>query len=116
MHCEASLSRGHVRSTSDSCVSILPLLVLHSCLHPPVTGRLSAAKVLYTDVNSKKIIPTLAEANGFTDMMELEENMIGVYDSAETQLAAAVYVQMENLIEAMIALEEWRDVMSTHPE
>jgi hypothetical protein len=68
------------------------------------------------DVNSKKIIPASTDF-GFTDMMDMEEeHVIGVHDSVEAQLAAAVYIQMENLIDAMISLEEWRNMLNTRPE
>jgi nuclear pore complex protein Nup107 len=81
-----------------------------------VTGRLSAAKVLYTDINSKKIIPP-AEVNGFSqDMMDVEEIPAGFDDSEETRLAAAVYFHMESLIGSMIALEEWRSVLIKRTE
>jgi nuclear pore complex protein Nup107 len=81
-----------------------------------VTGRLSAAKVLYTDVNSKKIIPP-AEVNGFAaDMMDVEEISDGLDDSEESPLAAAVYFHMESLIGSMIALEEWRSALAKRPE
>jgi hypothetical protein len=50
-------------------------------------------------------------------MMDMEEeHVIGVHDSEEAQLAAAVYIQMENLIDAMISLEEWRNMLNTRPE
>jgi len=81
-----------------------------------VTGRLSAAKVLYTDINSKKIIPP-AEVNGFSqDMMDVEEIPAGFDDSEETRLAAAVYFHMESLIGSMIALEEWRSILIKRTE
>ncbi|KAI5855637.1 107-domain-containing protein [Tricharina praecox] len=80
-----------------------------------LTGRLYAAKTLHTDVHSNRVIFTRG-ANGHSgDPMEENEGN-GLDDSEETQLLVAVYLAMESLIDAMIALEEWREALKNLPE
>jgi len=85
-----------------------------SLLMSPVTGRLYAAKTLHTDVHSTKVM-SMPSVNGYSDdQMEDEGN--GLDDSEETKLVTTVYYNMESLIDAMTALEEWREALKNLPE
>ena len=72
--------------------------------------------MLYTDINSKKIIPA-NELNGFAvDMMDMEASVTLLDDGEEGKLAAAVYFHMESLVGSMIALEQWQTALANRPE
>ncbi|KAA8894089.1 nuclear pore protein 84/107 [Sphaerosporella brunnea] len=76
-----------------------------------VTGRLSAAKELYSKVRYDQIKATSPPV----DIMEAEEQ-IDIHDSADVNLISAAYVHFEYLIQAMIALAKWRDEINARSE
>jgi hypothetical protein len=80
------------RETNDSISSI-------------VTGRLSAAKILFEQLNSRSIIPP-KNTNGYDETSDEETDLVD-----ETAVAGAMYMQMEGLIASMVELEKWQSAI-----
>ncbi|KAI5780531.1 nuclear pore protein 84/107 [Geopyxis carbonaria] len=73
------------------------------------TGRLSGAKMLFENVRSENVIPRQLKP-GYVDEDDMFDDEIQDLDD-DTMLAAAVYIQMESMIRAVIALDEWRKAL-----
>ena len=72
--------------------------------------------MLYTDINSKKIIPAYELGSFAIDIMDMEASAALLDDGEEGKLAAAVYFHMESLVGSMIALEQWQTALANRPE
>ncbi|KAH8150944.1 uncharacterized protein LAJ45_05127 [Morchella importuna] len=78
-----------------------------------VTGRLSAAKVVYDKINSESIINS-PEYTGHTTTLALEFKRI--FKEKEDRWALDVYNEFEIFMRALLALESWNERLSKRPE
>ncbi|KAI5819747.1 107-domain-containing protein [Pyronema omphalodes] len=70
-----------------------------------LTGRLSAAKILFEQLNSRNIIPP-KNTNGYDESSDEETDL-----EDETAIAGAMYMEMEGLIASMVELEKWQSTI-----
>ncbi|KAL7271557.1 Nucleoporin nup84 [Rhizina undulata] len=82
-----------------------------------LTGRLAAAKMVYERINSKNIIPTDdMDDDLLEELFEPNEDLRNQFEDDETSVAAAIFVEFEVFVRAVLSLQEWRELMKKKPE
>lgn len=74
------------------------------------TGRLASAKELHDRVQSKDIIRS-APRLGYLDEETDQDDQVVQFQDEETETAATVYIQLEMLVGALIALDDWKHAL-----